>query len=143
MAPGRKVQPTDSTQIRAANLYRAAGTLPGYVLPQRAYQLRATPNGLAANSRCEFVWSRCGRARIGQQYTGLVRDLSRMLSPVAPHQNLLCARGGGQPSGGSEELSIPQPASLPAPFSQGSLSLLCNIAQHHRQKPVVSKCALQ
>ena len=40
-----------------------------YMLPGSQ---RAAPNGLAANSRCEFVWSRCARARIGHQPTGLM-----------------------------------------------------------------------
>ena len=56
-----------------------------------------------------------------QQSTGLVRNLSRMVSPVAPHQSLPCVRGGGPPNGGSEGLPIPQSASLTAPFTQGSL----------------------
>ena len=39
----------------------------------------------------------------------------------APHQSLPCVRGGGPLNGGSEGLSIPQSASLTAPFTQGSL----------------------
>ena len=58
----------------------------------------------------------------GEQHsTGVVRVLSRNVSSVAPHQSLPCVRGGGPPTGGSEGLSIPQSASLTAPFTQGSL----------------------
>ena len=66
---------------------------------------------------------RCCRRPAGgkQQFTGLARDLSRMVSPFASHQSLPCVRGGGPPNGGSEGLTIPQSAALIAPFTQGSL----------------------
>ena len=44
-----------------------------------------------------------------------------VLPKFASRQSLPCVRGGGSPKGDSEGLSIPQSASLTAPFTQGSL----------------------
>ena len=94
------------------------------------------------------IKSRSGFRRAGnrQQSTGLARVLSRMVFPrcTVPKPPLCKGRWAAERRlGGVVNPSVKNQRFMPAPFTQGSLSQLSNIAQHHRQKPVVSKCALK